>query len=237
MKKTALITGSEGQLGRVFVSKLLDLGYQVVGFDLKNKSQNSQSTYYKVDISKPHQIEMALAKIDNVDLLINNAGTFVFTPFEERTESELDSLIGSHLKGTIFMTKAVFNKFFKPKSSGCVVNIGSIYGVVAADMGIYNQGDRRAPEIYGAVKAAIINLTKYFSVYMAPYKVRVNCISPGGVFNHQNPEFIEKYSARVPMGRMIKDQELLSTLEYLTSDDSSYTTGQNITVDGGLTAW
>jgi len=135
------------------------------------------------------------------------------------------------------MTKAVFNKFFKPKSSGCVVNIGSIYGVVAADMGIYNQGDRRAPEIYGAVKAAIINLTKYFSVYMAPYKVRVNCISPGGVFNHQNPEFIEKYSARVPMGRMIKDQELLSTLEYLTSDDSSYTTGQNITVDGGLTAW
>jgi len=237
MKKTALITGSEGQLGKAFAGKLLDLGYQVVGFDIKDKAENSQTSYYKVDVSKPSEVEAALAKIDSLDLLINNAGTFVFTPFEQRTEAELDSLIGSHLKGTIFMTKAVFNKFFKPKSSGCIVNIGSIYGVVAADMNIYNQGDRRAPEIYGAVKAAIINLTRYFSAYMAPYKVRVNCISPGGVFNHQDPEFIEKYSEKVPMKRMLKCQELTSTLEYLISDDSSYTTGQNIVVDGGLTSW
>lgn len=237
MKKTALITGSEGQLGKAFVAKLVDLGYRIVGFDIKDKSDNSQINYYKVDVSKPAEVEEALAKIDSLDLLINNAGTFIFTPFEQRTEGELDSLIDSHLKGTIFMTKAVFNKFFKPKACGCIVNIGSIYGVVAADMSIYSQGDRRAPEIYGAVKAAIINLTKYFSSYMAAYKVRVNCISPGGVFNHQDPEFIKKYSQKVPMKRMVESQELTSTLEYLISDDSSYTTGQNIVVDGGLTSW
>jgi len=237
MKKTALITGSEGQLGKAFIAKLLDLGYQVIGFDIKDKTEDSQINYHKVDVSKLLEVQEALAKIDNVDLLINNAGTFVFTPFEQRTEVELDSLIDSHLKGTILMTKVVFNKFFKPKAYGCIVNIGSIYGLVAADMSIYNQGDRRAPEIYGAVKAAIINLTKYFSAYMAPYKVRVNCISPGGVFNNQDPEFVKKYSQKVPLKRMVKDQELTSTLEYLISEDSSYTTGQNIVVDGGLTSW
>ncbi len=235
--KTAIVTGCAGQLGRVFTEKLLALGYEVIGFDLTDKTQNERIAYYKVDVSKPTQISKALAKVNQADLLLNNAGSFIFTPLEERTEEELDSLIDSHLKGTIFMTREVFTRFFKPNKKGCIVNIGSIYGVVAADMSIYRDGDRRAPEIYGAVKAAIINLTKYFASYMAAYNVRVNCISPGGIFNHQDPDFVKKYSAKVPLKRMGKDKELTSTLEYLISDDSGYLTGQNIIVDGGLTLW
>jgi NAD(P)-dependent dehydrogenase (short-subunit alcohol dehydrogenase family) len=104
-------------------------------------------------------------------------------------------------------------------------------------MSIYNEGDRRTPEIYGATKAAVINLTKYFATYMAPNNVRVNCISPGGIYNNQDKEFIEKYSRKVPMNRMGYADELLGSLEYLLSDKSSYVTGQNIVVDGGLTCW
>jgi NAD(P)-dependent dehydrogenase (short-subunit alcohol dehydrogenase family) len=115
--------------------------------------------------------------------------------------------------------------------------MGSIYGMVSGDMGIYNEGDRRTPEIYGASKAAVINLTKYFSAYMAPDNVRVNCISPGGIFNHQDKDFVTKYSNKVPMNRMGFEDELSSTLEYLLSSESSYVTGQNIAVDGGFTSW
>jgi NAD(P)-dependent dehydrogenase (short-subunit alcohol dehydrogenase family) len=160
----------------------------------------------------------------------------VFSPFEERTFEEIDFVMDVNIKGNILLTQNAFNRFFKVQKSGAIINIGSIYGVVAGDMQIYNEGDRRTPEIYGATKAAVINLTKYFAAYMAPFSVRANCISPGGIFNNQNKDFVEKYSAKVPLKRMAKCEEMLSTLDYLMSDDSSYVTGQNILVDGGLTS-
>lgn len=235
--KTVIITGCEGQIGRAFIRKLLSLKFKVIGFDVFPRSNQDKIEYFQVDITKVDAVKDALARIDRVDVLINNAGAAVFSPFEKRTEEELDYVIGVNLKGTIFMTQAVFDRFFKEQKKGCIVNIGSIYGVASGDMRLYSEGDRRTSEIYGATKAAVINLTKYFCAYMAPYNVRVNCISPGGIFNHQDKEFVKKYSFKVPMGRMGKEEELLSTLEYLISDDSGYLTGQNIVVDGGFTAW
>ena len=233
--KNAIITGSEGQLGKYFISRLKKLNYNVVGFDILDK-QTSDNQYFKVDISKKNEIHKALENFDDdFDVLINNAGVSVFKPFEDRTEEEIDYVYNVNLKGTILMSQAIFNKFFKKQNYGCIVNIGSIYGDVAGDMRIYNTNDRRTPEIYGATKAAIINLTKYFAAYMAPYNVRVNCISPGGIYNKQNSEFIDKYSKKVPLNKMANVNELGSTLEYLISNESTYTTGQNIFVDGGLT--
>ena len=142
-----------------------------------------------------------------------------------------------NLKGNILMTQLVYNKYFKVNKNGTIINIGSIYGIVSGDMSLYNEDDRRTPEIYGATKAAVINLTKYFATYMAQNNVRVNCISPGGIYNNQDKEFIEKYSRKVPMNRMGHADELLGSLEYLLSDKSSYVTGQNIVVDGGFTCW
>ena len=104
-------------------------------------------------------------------------------------------------------------------------------------MELYAPGDRKSPEIYGATKAAVIQLTKYFATYMAKDNVRVNCISPGGVYNNQNESFVNNYSKLVPMNRMANDFELPGVLEFLLSDDSNYITGQNIIVDGGFTAW
>ena len=235
--KTALITGSEGQLGRAYISRLYDLNYQVIAFDIAPEPHRDDIQYFQVDITSYKQVEEALSELNTeINVLINNAGVSVFSPFEERTEEEVDFVIGVNLKGTLYMIQAVFNRFFKPQKSGCIVNVGSIYGLVAGDMRLYNEGDRRTPEIYGATKAAVINLTKYFAAYMAPYDVRVNCISPGGIFNHQDSEFVRKYALRVPLARMGQEEELLSTLEYLISDRSTYLTGQNIVVDGGFTA-
>lgn len=236
--KTVLLTGSEGQLGQVYAADLLAKGYRVIGFDVADKPKNAQVIYHKVDITKKADVKAALESIKSpIDILINNAGVAVFTPFEERTEEELDFVLGVNVKGAILVTQQVFNLFMKPQSRGCIVNVGSIYGVVAGDMRIYKPGDRRTPEIYGASKAAVIQLTKYLAAYMAPYNVRVNCISPGGIFNHQGEYFIDAYNKKVPLNRMGQDSEMLSTIHYLIADESSYLTGQNIVVDGGLTAW
>jgi NAD(P)-dependent dehydrogenase (short-subunit alcohol dehydrogenase family) len=235
--KTAIITGSEGQIGQSFVSKLKELGYKVIGIDLADQV-NDEIIYYQVDITKKHEIDSVLKlHNENISVLINNAGVSVFKPFEERTEDEIDIVMDVNLKANILMSQIVYNNYFKVNNTGSIINIGSIYGVVSGDMRIYKNGDRRTPEIYGATKAAVINLTKYYATYMASYNVRVNCISPGGIYNNQDNDFVENYSRKVPMNRMGNENELLSTVEYLLSDQSSYVTGQNIIVDGGFTSW
>ena len=138
--KRAIVTGSEGQLGKVFTKHLVKLNYNVIGFDVVESSDDNNIDYYKVDISSKNQIESCLDNIDNdIDLLINNAGVSVFSPFEDRTELELEQVIKVNLIGTILMTQAVYNRFFKNQKSGVVVNIGSIYGVISGDMKIYNE--------------------------------------------------------------------------------------------------
>ncbi|MBT5400368.1 SDR family oxidoreductase [bacterium] len=233
---TAIITGSEGQIGRVLASKLIKLGYKVIGIDVVDQV-NSKIVYHRADITEKSEIEAVLKQYDEVSVLINNAGVSAFTPFESRTEEEIDFVMDVNIKGNILMTQLVYDHFFKKSKKGSIINIGSIYGMVSGDMRIYGDGDRRTPEIYGASKAAVINLTKYFAAYMAPDNIRVNCISPGGIFNNQDSNFVDKYSKKVPMNRMGNENELLSSFEYLISDSSSYVTGQNIVVDGGFTSW
>ena len=236
--KNALVTGCEGQLGKIFISELLNLNYNVIGIDIEQKSKNKKIKYIKCDITNSSELNEKLNPkiIKNIDLLINNAGVSVFTPFEDRTVKEIDYVFNVNLKAPIVLSQIIFNNFFKPQKKGCIVNIASIYGLVSGDMKIYSKGDRRTPEIYGSTKAGIINLTKYLSAYMAPFNVRVNSISPGGVFNNQDQKFVEKYSNKVPLGRMARAEELKSTLRFLIDEGSSYLTGENIVVDGGLTS-
>ena len=187
---------------------------------------NSKIVYHRADITEKSEIEAVLKQYDEVSVLINNAGVSAFTPFESRTEEEIDFVMDVNIKGNILMTQLVYDHFFKKSKKGSIINIGSIYGMVSGDMRIYGDGDRRTPEIYGASKAAVINLTKYFAAYMAP-----------DIFNNQDSNFVDKYSKKVPMNRMGNENELLSSFEYLISDSSSYVTGQNIVVDGGFTSW
>ncbi len=120
------------------------------------------------------------------------------------------------------------------------MNIGSIFGAVSPDFRNYTDCDRKNSEVYGATKAGIIQMTKYFGVHLADRNIRVNCLSPGGMFNPELPQgedFIKNYSHRCPMGRMAKADEMIGGLFYLSSEASAYTTGQNIIVDGGMSCW
>jgi NAD(P)-dependent dehydrogenase (short-subunit alcohol dehydrogenase family) len=120
------------------------------------------------------------------------------------------------------------------------VNIASIYGEISPDPKIYLDGDRKNSEVYGATKAGVIQMTKYFAVHLAEKGLRVNAVSPGGIYNPETPQserFIKEYSKRNPMGRMAMANEILGAILYLSSDTSSYVTGHNLVVDGGMSCW
>jgi NAD(P)-dependent dehydrogenase (short-subunit alcohol dehydrogenase family) len=125
---------------------------------------------------------------------------------------------------------------------GSIINTLSIYGVVAPDQRIYEGSSYEGrsintPAVYSTSKAALWGLTKYLATYWADRGVRVNALTPGGVFSGQNDAFVQRYGARVPMGRMAEREEMCGALLFLASPAASYITGQNIIVDGGLTAW
>ena len=131
--KIAIITGSEGQLGKIFIKTLIKKNFHVIGIDLKKKSKNKSIEYYQVDISKHNEIEKFFIKIKNyknIDLLINNAAYQVFTNFEKRNIFELQNSINVNLTSVILFTKHCFNFFFKKQKKGKIINIGSIYGIV-----------------------------------------------------------------------------------------------------------
>ena len=126
----------------------------------------------------------------------------------------------------------------KNKTGGSIVNIGSVYGLVSGDPRIYTDCARNVSEVYSASKAAVIQLTKYFAIHLSDYHIRVNSLSPGGVFNKQGDDFVKNYSNRVPINRMADQDELVSGLLYLANNKlSSYVKGHNLIIDGGLTAW
>lgn len=125
----------------------------------------------------------------------------------------------------------------KQMTRGSIINIASIYGVVSPDFRTYENTEiAGSPIEYTATKSAVIGMTKYLAVEMAP-KVRVNCISPGGVENGHSEQFKANYGNRVPLGRMAKPDEFNGAVVFLASDASRYVTGHNLVIDGGLTAW
>jgi NAD(P)-dependent dehydrogenase (short-subunit alcohol dehydrogenase family) len=124
----------------------------------------------------------------------------------------------------------------KEKKSGSIVNISSIYGVVGPDFTIYDGTEMTMPAAYSAIKGGVINFSKYLASYYGKNNIRVNCVSPGGIFDHQPTEFIRNYESKVPMKRMGKPDDISPAVSFLLSDESSYITGQNIIIDGGWTA-
>ena len=133
------------------------------------------------------------------------------------------------------MTKEI-SKVMRKQNYGNIVNIASIYGFSAPKFEIYERTDMTIPVEYAAIKGAIINLTKYLASYLGRYNIRVNAISPGGVFNNQPENFVKKYSDKVILGkRMANTDDVVGVLLFLLSDASKYITGQNIVVDGGFT--
>lgn len=244
-KKVIIITGCHGQLGSILTSIFLELGAIVIGLDKskKIKKYNKDFYFFYCDVSNEKQINSVFKKIfykfNEVHCLINNAGYSIFEPFEFRTSKNFDKVVNVNLKGTFFCIKN-FLKQKKNNINKIIINISSVYSIISPDPSIYKKGDRKNSEIYGATKAGINQMTRYFAVHLSKQNIRVNSVSPGGIFNDKNPQsknFVKQYSKKNPMGRMAKTEEIASVIVYLASASSSYINGQNIVVDGGMSAW
>ena len=246
--RTVLITGATGQIGYELCSTFVKLGCNVIGADINlgigQRVNSPRVEYVELDIRNREKvretIEHVIHRHNALDILINNAGVSTFEPSEERPEEKFDWVMDVNLKGTFFCIQSYVNSIRGQQDKGCIINTSSHYGVVSPDFRIYTDLRRRNSEVYGATKAGIIQMTRYFAVELAEQNIRVNSVSPGGVFNPENPQgrqFRSHYAFRCPMGRMANAEEISGAIVYLASDAASYTTGQNIIIDGGFTAW
>jgi 3-oxoacyl-[acyl-carrier protein] reductase len=238
--KVILLTGSEGKLGKEIKKKYFELGAKVYGVDIK---KNSDSKIFKADISNEKSVNKIINKIiqleDKIDIIINNAGVSVYTPMEKRKPSEINFTLDVNVKGLINIIKSYFKIHEIKKLKSCkIINISSIYGVISPDFRIYSKNDNINSEIYGASKAAVIQLTKYFAVLFGKNNILVNCISPGGIQDKNHSKFFTKqYKKRVPLNRLAIEKDIMGAILYFSSDSCSYTTGQNLVIDGGLSSW
>jgi NAD(P)-dependent dehydrogenase (short-subunit alcohol dehydrogenase family) len=249
------VTGAAGQLGQAVVNSLLKSGAKVICSDISienlEKAANKNSwddsvMLIQVDITNENNVSSAfhsgLKKFGRVDSLVNNAGISVFKPWYERSDQEFDSVMNVNIKGTFLCMKEFFKYSMKSGNQGSVVNIASHYGIISPDPRIYTDCNRRNSEVYGASKAGLIQMTKYFSVNAIAdgANVRVNCIAPGGILNEENPQgkdFQKLYAERCPMKRMANVQEMVGPILFLLSPDSSYINGHTIVIDGGMSSW
>jgi gluconate 5-dehydrogenase len=189
-------------------------------------------------------IDGVLREFGRIDILVNNAGNVARStpetaPFERRSLADWMEVVNVNLTGVFLCSKHVVAKAMKPARSGVIVNIGSTAGIVGKDRRQYAGTSMGGATLdYHAAKGGVVNMTRDMAVYLAPDGIRVNCLSPGGFWRQQPEEFVARYSANVPMGRMGQDgKELNGAVVFLASEASSYVTGHNLVVDGGLTAW
>ncbi|MCK4781630.1 SDR family oxidoreductase [Candidatus Parcubacteria bacterium] len=252
--KTIIITGGAGLIGSAF-SKACSKHYAnvvIVDIDekkgdnlvkeLKKETGSENIIFQRCDITSINDIQdlinITLNKFKTIDALINNAyprNKNYGRKFEDVTYGDFCENVNMHLGGYFLITKEISKVMIK-QNNGNIINMASIYGFSAPDFEIYKKTNMTMPVEYAAIKGAIINLTRYLASYLGKHNIRVNAISPGGVFNNQSPEFVKKYCEKVVLEkRMASTDDLTGVLVFLLSDASKYITGQNIIVDGGFT--
>jgi len=239
--QVGIITGGNGRLGKTFAEALVQCNVKVHLFDIADSCAfaSDKIVYHKVDISNEIEVFDIVDKIlqedKKIDFLINNAALQITNSYENMSISDFRKSIDINLNAAYICIKAV-TRFMMEIKKGTIINIGSMYGVVSADPNMYGNSGLNSPDAYAASKGGLIHLTKYLAVNLAKYNIKVNAISPAGIFNNQPEEFLQKYLPKVPMGRMMNREELVGPLVFLLSDASSYMTGHNLIVDGGFTS-
>lgn len=249
----AVVTGALGRLGPVWIGALADAGATVVGIDVLAEGAQAPagcSALEAGDVTDRGSLDAVfkrlLAANDAPSVLVNNAGIDQPPDAAARThrieDVPLEDFLGTldvNLAGT-FNAIQVFGPPMRDAGHGSIVNIGSLYASIAPEPSFYDHIEADPPFLkpaaYGASKAGVISLTRYFARLWGPHGVRVNALSPGGVAGGQDDEFLRKYTARVPLGRMADPSDLTAPLVFLASDASRYVTGHELRVDGGFTA-
>lgn len=261
--KVAVVTGGAGILGQKFCAGLAEFGAKVAVIDVDEANAKDLAARLVTDhgaeaigvgcniADRDSVVEMTktvVGAFGGVDILHNNAATKssdlagFFAPFEDVSLEIWREVMSVNLDGAFLVSQAIGLQMISQKRGGSIINTSSIYGILGADKRIYEGShylgrEINTPAVYAASKAGLLGLTRYLATHWAEHNIRVNAITPGGVSSGQNDEFRSRYSARVPMGRMADSDEMVSTLLFLASEASSYVTGQNIVVDGGLSAW
>ena len=261
--KTAVVTGGSGLLGTEICKSLALYGANVAVVDINgdaasnlaatlNKLYSSKSIGICCDVtcktSVDNMVKHVVDEFGEINILHNNAASksedinAFFASFESYSIEQWKSVMSVNIDGMFLVAQAVGKQMLTQKMGGSIIQTSSIYGVFAPDQRIYLDSDYdghtiNTPAVYSASKAAVIGLSKYLASYWGNKGIRVNSISPGGIESGQNEIFQSNYSARVPMERMGKVSEVVGALLFLASDASSYITGQNIIIDGGLDCW
>jgi NAD(P)-dependent dehydrogenase (short-subunit alcohol dehydrogenase family) len=239
--KLIIVTGGNGLLGKEIISKVISLGAICVNIDI-NHETSKDLTKIKCDITDTcsinNAIDLVINKFKRIDGLVNNAYPRTKDwglKFEQIQYSSWQSNVDWQLNSYFYFTQQVSKQMLKQKF-GSIVNVASVYGIVGPDFNVYEGTQMTMPAAYSAIKGGVINFTRYLASYFGPSNIRVNCVSPGGIFDNQDSNFIKNYNKKVPMKRMGVPEDISPTIAFLLSEDSSYITGQNIAIDGGWTA-
>jgi len=255
--RRALVTGATGGLGRVMIDTLAELGANLVlvdrpGADFQNLVETLQQRWgVKIqhrhcDLEQQgHRAELMnwlKSSGEGLNILINNAA-FVGTselqgwavPFEEQTVETWRRALEVNLTAVFDLCQGL-TPLLKVAESASIINVASIYGQYGPDWSLYEGTSMSNPAAYGASKGGLVQFTRWLATTIAPH-VRVNAISPGGVFRNQPEEFVQRYKTRTPLGRMATEDDFRGAVAYLASDLSRYVTGQNLAVDGGWGVW
>jgi NAD(P)-dependent dehydrogenase (short-subunit alcohol dehydrogenase family) len=261
--KVVLISGGAGIIGSQMSKACSDLGASVAIVDVNEEAANILANNLNsfrpgcampviCDIQSKIQVAEMVDKLvqefGKIDVLLNNAAgkseslTSFFEPVENYDLDTWKTVIDINLTGMFLVAQAVGRSMVNLNVKGSIVQTSSIYGIRGPDQRIYDGSlyeghEISSPAVYSASKAGVVGLSQYLATYWGARGIRVNTLTPGGVFSGQNQVFEEKYSNRVPLGRMAQATEIASAAVFLASDASSYITGHNLVVDGGLSCW
>jgi NAD(P)-dependent dehydrogenase (short-subunit alcohol dehydrogenase family) len=255
--RVALVTGAAGHIGAALTDALAELGASIVVADLDEHAceaaaarlvaaHNVRCTAHAIDLQDtdavrqlPTLVEETFGRLDvlvNCAALVGTAGRVGWsTRFGDQDVAVWRDALEINLTAPFVLVQAC-EELLSASGHGSVINIGSIYGVVGPDWRLYEGSPLGNPAAYGASKGGLLQLTRWLATTLAP-RIRVNAISPGGVFRGTPEPFLSRYIARTPLARMATEEDFKGAVAYLASDLSAYVTGQNLLVDGGWVTW
>jgi NAD(P)-dependent dehydrogenase (short-subunit alcohol dehydrogenase family) len=240
------ITGARGLIGRTLCAAFKDRGARVAAIDVAAACPEEAGADLGIacDVTKGEEVANAVRTLveafGRVDVLVNShhfkpAG-FTEATAETFPEPLWDAIVDVNLKGT-FLVCREFGRQMLEQGKGSIINIASTYGIVSSNPDLYEGNSLGNPVAYSASKGGVIMLTKYLGAHWAERGVRVNCVTPHGVWNDHEPAFVERFARKSPMRRLMTRDEVVGAVLFLASDASSYATASNLIIDGGWTSW
>lgn len=237
--KVIIVTGGSGLIGKAIIDDIKNKGGIAINADVSVKTNLANGTI-KTDITSElsiiETIEQVATHFGKIDGLVNNAYPRTKdwgTRFEDISVDSWRTNVDMQMNSSFVFIQKIAPELLKTK--GSIVNITSIYGVIGNDLSIYEGTNINTAAAYSAIKGGIINFSRYLASYFGKQGIRVNCVSPGGIFDNQHEVFVKNYEKKVPLGRMGTPDDIAPSVSFLLSEEAKYITGQNLIVDGGWT--